>query len=58
MFPDIVQVDVTKQQGVDARVTLVHRAGCAEIVFAPGIGLARRVSIRGCSPTFAASHRS
>jgi hypothetical protein len=27
MFPDIVQVDVTKQQGVDARVTLVHRAG-------------------------------
>lgn len=27
MFPDIVQVDVTRQQGVDARVTLVHRAG-------------------------------
>jgi hypothetical protein len=27
IFPDIVQVDVTKQQGVDARVTLVHHAG-------------------------------
>jgi hypothetical protein len=27
MFPDIAEVAVTKQQGVDARVTLVHRAG-------------------------------
>ena len=27
MFPDITQVEVTAQQGADARVTLVHRAG-------------------------------
>lgn len=27
IFPDVVQVQVTKQEGVDARVTLVHRDG-------------------------------
>lgn len=27
IFPDIVRVDITKEEGVDARVTLVHRDG-------------------------------
>jgi len=27
IFPDIVEVDITHQEGVDARVTLVHRDG-------------------------------
>ena len=27
MFPDITQVVVTAQRGIDARVTLIHRAG-------------------------------
>jgi carbon monoxide dehydrogenase subunit G len=27
IFPDITQVEVTRREGVDARVTLVHRAG-------------------------------